>query len=102
MEDVDSGCIYGQHSIPLEIIAAKHEKLEAASDDCKQPEDSKQVGNSTLPEDSKPADVPTNDSKLLEKGKPVDAPTADSPLPIHEEEEKRVDVPPIAADDHST
>ena len=26
--------------IPLEIIATKHEKLEAASDDCEQPEDS--------------------------------------------------------------
>ena len=41
MEDVDSGCIYGHYSIPLAIIAAKHEKLEAASDDGKQPEDSK-------------------------------------------------------------
>ena len=61
--------------------------------------------NSTLSEDSKLVDVPTNDSKLLHEGKPVDAPTADSTLPIHEEDEKRVDVPPIAADgqsDHST
>ena len=35
----------------------------------------------------------------------MDAPTADSTLPIHEEEEKRVDVPPVAADgqtDHYT
>ena len=35
----------------------------------------------------------------------MDAPTADSTLPIHEVDEKRVDVPPIAADgqtDHST
>ena len=38
LEDVDSGCIYGHYSIPLAIIAAIHEKLEAASDDGKQPE----------------------------------------------------------------
>ena len=34
--------------------------------------------------------------------KRVDTPTAESTLPIHEEDEKRVDVPPIAADCHST
>ena len=35
LEDIDSGCIYGYYSIPWEIIAAKHDKLEAASDDGK-------------------------------------------------------------------
>ena len=39
MEDIDSGCNYGHYSIPWEIIAAKHDKLEVASDDSKQPED---------------------------------------------------------------
>ena len=106
LEDIDSGCNYGHYSIPWEIIAAKHDKLEVASDDSKQPEDSKPVSNGTLSEDSKPADVPTNDSKLLEEAKPVDAPTADSILPIHKEDEKRVDDPlPVAEDsktDHST
>ena len=61
LEDSDSGCNYGHYSIPWEIIAAKHDKLEVASDDSKQPEDSKPVSNGTLSEDSKPADVPTND-----------------------------------------
>ena len=78
LEDIDSGCNYGHYSIPWEIIAAKHDKLEVASDGSKQPEGSKPVSNGTLSEDSKPADVPTNDSKLLEEAKPVDAPTADS------------------------
>ena len=107
LEDIDSGCIYGHYSIPWEIIAAKHDKLEVVSDDSKQLEDSKPVSSSTvtLSEDSKPADVPTTDSKLLEEGKPVDAPTADSTLPIHKEDKKRVDVPlPVEEDgktDHS-
>ena len=89
LEDIDSGCTYRHYSIPWEIIAAKYDKLAAASDDSKQFEDSKPVSNGTLSEDSKPADVPTNDSKLLEEGKPADA---DSTLPIHKEDEKRVDV----------
>ena len=33
---IDSGCTYGHYSIPWEIIAAKHDKLAAASDDSKQ------------------------------------------------------------------
>ena len=35
----------------------------------------------------------------------MEAPTVDSTLPIHKEDKKRVDVPPVAADgqtDHST
>ena len=91
-------------TIPWEIIAAKHDRLEVVSDDSKQLEDSKPVSSSTvtLSEDSKPADVPTTDSKLLEEGKPVDAPTADSTLPIHEEDEKRVDVPLLVEEDGKT
>ena len=53
LEDIDSGCIYGNYSIPWEMIAAKHDKLEVVSDDSKQLEDSKPVSNSTLSEDSK-------------------------------------------------
>ena len=105
LEDIDRGCIYGHYSIPWAVIAANHENLETASDDSKQPEDSKPVSNKTLSEDSKLVDVPTNDTKLLEEGKPVDAPTVGSTLPIHKEDEKRVDVPPVAEDgqtDHST
>ena len=36
LEDIDSGCIYGHYSIPWEMIAAKHDKLEVVSDDSKQ------------------------------------------------------------------
>ena len=41
LEDIDSGRNYGHYSIPWEMLAAKQEKLKVASNDCKQPEDSK-------------------------------------------------------------
>ena len=45
--------VFTDTSIPWEIIAAKHDKLAVASDDKKQPEDSKPVSNGTLLEDSR-------------------------------------------------
>ena len=59
-----SGTHAKPQSIPWEMIAAKHDNL----DDRKQLEDSKPVSNSTLSEDSKLADAPTNYSKLLQEG----------------------------------